>query len=351
MGASDTSPRILITRLSHLGDCLHALPLVNALREQFPRAFLCWVVERPAEQLLDRHPALDRLIVVEPRWLKSWRTVQALRRELRSLDLSIAIDPQSLSKTALVARLSGASRRIGFARPSGRELAPWLHNELVHPRTTHVVDRYLELALPLGIREPRVRFDLPQDAAASAAIAGFVRESHLGCGFAVMNPGAGWKSRLWSNRRYGLVARELGERRRLPSVVAWAGPEERRWAEEIVAHSGGHALLAPPTNLRELAALLRTARLFLGSDTGPLHLAAALGTPCVSLHGTTQREVSGPYGPGHVALQAYYHQGSSRQRRAADNRAMLAIDVESVGAACGQILAQQRPRDAEAQAA
>lgn len=336
------SPRILISRLSHIGDCILTLPVLNTLRAYFPGAFIGWVVESPSDQLLDLHPALDQVIVVKRGWMKSPGRVRELRRQLRSLSLDISVDPQSLTKSSFVSWLSGARRRVGFARGVGRELAPWLNNQLCHPETTHVVDRSLELLRTLGIRAPHVEFGIQEGPAAQAMIEQYIRTSHLACGFSVLNPGAGWASRRWPVSRFASVARHLGQKHSLPSVVAWAGDEERGWAEHIVTRAGGHALLAPKTSLKELAALLRAARLYVGSDTGPLHLAVAVGTTSVVLHGTTLPEASGAYGPGHIAVQAYYQSGSSRQRRNAENHAMRAIEIDMVCGACDRAIANQR---------
>lgn len=335
------SPRILISRLSHIGDCILTLPVANTLRAHFPNAYLAWIVERPSDQLLKKHDALDNLIVLDRGWMKSPRRVLRLRNQLRSLHFEITVDPQSLTKSAVPAWLSGARRRLGFAYGIGRELAPVLNNQLTHPGETHVVDRSLELLRTLGIRAPRVEFRVPNDPTACAAIDSYIRQAHLGCGFAVLNPGAGWRSRRWPPSRYARVARQLGQKCGTPSVVTWAGNRERDWAHEIVARSGGHALMAPMTNLTELAMLLKSARLFVGADSAPLHLAAAVGSTCIGLHGTTLPAVSGAYGPHHVPVHAYYHGGSSRQRRKASNEAMLAITTENVFEACEQVLARK----------
>jgi lipopolysaccharide heptosyltransferase I len=334
------SPRILITRLSHIGDCIHAFPLAHALRERFPKSFIAWVVERPADQLLRLHPALDKVIVLPRRWYHRASEVVRAVRELRPLGIDVSIDPQSLSKKAFVGRACGARKRIGFARPAGRELAPLLNNVRVAPNATHVVDRYMELLSPLGIVGAPAKFSLAADPAAARTVGRFLSANRLESGFAVINPGAGWASRLWPAERFGMTARHLGEAHELPIVVTWAGEQEKEWAEEIVSRSAGHAIIAPPTNLAELAGLLRKARLFVGSDTGPLHLAAAVGAPCVSLHGATLAEVSGPYGPQHITVQHHYQGRAGRKRRGAANEAMLAIDVEAVCSACDAILAR-----------
>lgn len=334
MLGSDPS-RYLIVRLSAVGDCILSMPVACALRRHDPHAFIAWVVEPLAAKLLHGHTCIDELIVVPRGWWKSPRELKQLRSKLRSLAIDTAIDVQSLSKSALVAWLSGAKRRIGLRRPWGRELSLVMNNVRVSPSSTHVVDGFLELLRPLGIDSPEVEFRIPEDPAAAAKIAGLV-DSPL----AIINPGAGWASKQWPVERYAQVAAHLGRRHALRSFVVWHGDTERACAEQIVAGSAGHAILASPTNLTELAALARRAALFIGSDTGPLHLAAAVGTPCVGMYGTSRAERTGPYGPGHARLQAWYQDGTSRQRRNADNAAMRAITVEDACRACDEVLAR-----------
>jgi lipopolysaccharide heptosyltransferase I len=342
----DPSPRILIARLSAVGDCIHTAPLATALRRQFPRAFIAWVVQGGTAGLLESHPAIDRVIAVKKNWLRSPQDVARLRSKLRSLQFDVAIDPQSLSKSAIAAWLSGAPRRIGFARPQGRELAPLLNNQTIAPTATHVVDRYLELMRPLGVTPGPVNFELHAPAEAKLFAVRTIDELHLRTGFAALNPGAGWDSKLWPAERYGKVARFLGEKLQLPSLALWSGEREKVWAETIVARSGGHAVLAPSTTLPQLAALAAAAKIFVGADTGPLHLAAAMGTPCVGLYGPTRPEECGPYGQDHQAVQAYYQDGTSRERRGRDDSAMQAISVEMVYEACGSVLSRRRERAA-----
>jgi ADP-heptose:LPS heptosyltransferase len=156
-------------------------------------------------------------------------------------------------------------------------------------------------------------------------------------GYAVLNPGAGWDSKRWPVERFADVARHLMSRD-VPSIVAWAGETERAWAEQIVAESKGTATLAPPTSLLELAAILNRARLFVGSDTGPLHLAAAVGTRCVALFGASRGEACGPFGNGHITLQAALDESAGRKRPGADNWAMREITSDAVCAACDEVL-------------
>jgi heptosyltransferase-1 len=337
--AVNHDPRILICRVSAIGDCILTMPMLCALRDSFPRAYIAWIVERAAAPLLKDHACLDQLIVVNKGWLKSPREILNLRRQLRELRFDVAIDPQSLTKSSFAAFLSGARDRIGFAKPRGRELSVWLNSQLIVQTATHLVDAQLQLLAPLGVTEPRVRFAVPRDEAAELAMHAALQTLHLGCPFAAINVGAGWDSRLWPTQQYGRVAKHLAEKHRLPSVVTWAGDRERAWAQEVVTYSGGNAFLAPPTTLTELTALLRRARIFIGSDTGPMHLAAAVGIPCIGLHGTTRPEESGAYGEKHQVVQARYQSGTARERRKASNDAMREISAEAVCAACDTSLA------------
>ncbi len=155
-----------------------------------------------------------------------------------------------------------------------------------------------------------------------------------------MNPGAGWPSKLWPTERYAAVIRHLAQRRQLPSLVTWAGSGERAMAEEVARCAGAAAQVAPATALPELAALCRRARLFVGADTGPLHLAAAVGTPCVGLYGPWPAARHGPYGPQHVALQEMVFEGPTRARRTAPPIYMESISAEMACEACDRVLLQ-----------
>lgn len=334
-------PRILVVRLSAMGDLIHGVPVLNALREAMPDAFLGWVAEGRNADLLEGHPALDRLIRVPRRWLKSPRAVVALRRELRSLRFDITLDLQSLTKSAVAAWLSGARRRIGFGGCLGREFSRLLNNELFHSSAHHVVDRYLSILEAVAIVDPAVRWNFPERVADGQFADSFLRNQNLlASRFAILNPGAGWASKRWPAQRYGELARHLAQEHQLPSVAVWGTPAERPLAEQIVRASEQTALLAPPTSMTELAALARRARLLVGSDTGPLHLAVAVGVPSVSLHGTSLATQTGAYGPQNRSLQVAYD-NSHGKRRQADDSAMRAITTRMVCDACSELLAPE----------
>lgn len=353
--ADSTSPRILIVRLSAIGDTVLSVPVLCALRDRFPKATLGWIVERTSAQLLRGHQDLDHLIEVPRGWLKSPRIAWQTARRMRKIGFDISLDLQGLTKSAVTAWLSGAKRRLGFTRCEfeGRELSTWINTELVQPTADHVVDRGLELLRPLGFEAPAhgdssntaklsVNFRLPDYEQSNATMSRFILERGLGAGFVVVNTGAGWPSKLWPADRYADVARWLGKTWHLPTVVTWAGTAEQETAHQIIIRAGGHAHMAPPTSLTELASLARRARLFVGSDTGPLHIAAAVGTPCVGLYGPMPAQRCGPYGQQNIALQKVNLAGKLKNRRRMTNESMLTISVDDVCTACDTIMNRSR---------
>lgn len=335
---NSTSPRILIVRLSAIGDIIHGIPILNAIRDTYPSAHIGWVVEGAGAMLLQGQPALNALLVTRKGWLKSLSEVMRIRREMRSHCFDIAIDLQGLTKSALAAWLSGAPVRIGLGGHDGKELSQWFYNKTVTPDAEHVIDRSLQLLTAIDIKEPSPRFSLPADEESDAKAAAVITDMQLESGFAVLNPGAGWPSKRWPPERFSEVALSLKLKHNLPSVVTWAGELEKSLAKQICDTAVDAAIMAPPTTLRELAALLNHARIFVGSDTGPLHLAVAAGTPCVGLYGPMPAERNGPYGTKHIALQQMRIDGTSRERRQASTEAMEAITVEQVNQACDRIL-------------
>ncbi len=325
-----TIPRILVTRLSHIGDCVLTLPLVVELRKAFPNAVITWAIERPGFNLLRGHPDVDRWVIVPRNWLRKWTGIGRLRKTLRGLDVDLAVDPQSLTKSAALAWMSGARRRIGMGGHHGRELSPWLNNIRIVPESSHLVDRSIELLRGLNIATVPSVPVLPIAPPAVKPITRWLNASLGVRTFVAINPGASWPSKRWEPARFAAVARFCKDRYEFRSVVTWAGEEEFEIAQHIVGESRGAAVVAPRTNLQELAALLERAVLFVGCDSGPMHIAAAVGTPCIALFGPTRPQESGPYGPGHYAIQAWYQGGGHRQRRTAANDAMRDISTEQV---------------------
>ncbi len=282
----------------------------------------------------------DELIEVPRGWLKSPREVWRLRRRLRAAGFTTSIDLQGLTKSGIAARLAGAPQRIGFGDEKGRELSRWFINTPIITTAPHIIDANLELLRPLGIDQAAAEFNLPEREPDRQTAEAIIGNAGFGRGFAVVNPGAGWPSKLWPAQRYARVAQHLGRAWSVPTLVVWAGDQERAWADEIARGSAGYARVAPPTSLTQLAAITRRARLFIGSDTGPLHLAAAVGTTCIGLYGPMPSERNGPYGLQHIAIQPCRFEGTSRERRKPPAALMEAITVEMVCDACDCIVAR-----------
>lgn len=302
--------RLLVVRLSALGDCLHTLPLVDRLRAAMPEARLGWAIGGPAAPLLEGHPQIDRFHVL-PRRARAggsrrewWSSLRKLRREMVAERWEVALDVHGLTKSGLVALYSGAPRRIGFEGPESRELNRFFLTERAPTPEGphHVVERNLSVLGALGL-DPAPDGAaspgrLPDYAEERARIARWWDRSPLeGRPFAVLQPGTTWTTKIWPEGSFGRLARELPTALDLDVVVLWGGADEEEKARRIVvAADSPRVHPAPPTDLRDLAALIGSASLAVGNDSGPLHLAAALGVPCVGIHGATDPVRNGPWG-------------------------------------------------------
>ena len=291
--------RILFVKLGSIGDVVHTLPALAAVRRAVPGAEISWVVERGAAEILRDNHFLKSLIEVDTKGLRRWplsgETLPATRRQLRRLRASpfdLAIDFQGLLKSALVARLSGARRRAGFDRASLREpLSRLLLTRTVEvPARIHVIRKNLALAAgALGVELPTASDSFEFPVAVSDA---HEREADeivqlVGRRFTILNPGGGWPTKLWDAARYGALADALFVAHGLRSVVTY-GPGERELAGRVVnASRAGAAVAASPT-LKGFYALARRAAVYVGGDTGPTHLAVAAGAPVVGLFGPTE---------------------------------------------------------------
>jgi len=334
----DAPRAIVFVKLSAIGDVLHGVPAAVAAKRRFPRTRIGWVVEGRAADVLSGHPCIDHLFRLPRGWLKSPAAVWSLRRQLRGFDADVAVDMQGLLKSGVATWLTGARLRIGHAAPESREYS-WLSlTRTVPAGGGHVVDRNLGLLAPLGIYAPAAAFDMPDWPVSRERMQQWLASLRLSAPPVLLNPGAGWPSKLWPEERFAAVARGLHERHGRSSVVVWGGDRERAAAERIAAAAPRCAIVAPPTSLQDLGTLARLARLFVSGDTGPLHLAAAVGTPCVGLFGPVPAERNGPYGAGHAAVEPPATLRPEWRDRKTDTLAMAGIDVDRVLAACDRLL-------------
>ena len=290
------SHRFLLVRLGSLGDVIHAIPTAAALRARFPEARIDWLVDPRYVPLLEIVRGLDSRIAVNTRKLGQTASIVG---DLRKVGYTAVIDLQGLLKSAVLAKAVGAERTIGFERAHLRErtAAPF-YSHRVAPEATHVVFKNLALLEPLGSRDTRAAFplEIPHSLAAEGVRARFGGEP-----YGVINPGAAWPNKRWPPDRFGALAAAVRERFGLRSIVLW-GPGEQTLAEQVANASGGAAELAPATEITDVFAIARHARILISGDTGPLHIGGAVGTPLVALFGPTRAERNGPWSTEDVVV-------------------------------------------------
>jgi len=301
--------RLLVVRLGSLGDLVHTLPAVAALRRAYPEAEIDWLVDAVHEEFLGLASSVTSVVALSGRTVGAWLDV---RRRLRARRYDVAADFQGLVKSAALARLSGARRVIGFDRRALREpAASVFYRERVNVgERGHVIEKNLRLATSLGAPSGPLEFPLRAvESGAARTVA-----SQVGGPYALINPGAAWPNKRWPPERFGRLAHWLQEQHALSSVVLW-GPGEIAAAEAVAAASDGTARVAPETRLPDLVALARGAALMVSGDTGPMHIAAAVGVPVVTLFGPSDPGRNGPWRSADVALSRYDSCACHYQRR------------------------------------
>jgi heptosyltransferase-1 len=348
--------RLLIVRLSAMGDVIHTLPAVHALRQAFPEAHTGWLIEERWAELLCAagsprrgarsalRPLVDEVHTVNLKaWGKSPFSVSTLQRvatvwnDVWDAGYDVAVDLQGAMRSALLARLSGVRVVVGAAEPRESPASLWYTRKVVaHGR--HVVEQNLSVARALiehlpQASPPDISGDFPRHPAAEARVE--QRLVELGIGdFIILNPGAGWGAKRWPAERYGEVAGKLAEQG--VGAILNYGPGEEDLVRTAETASGG-AAKAMSCTITELIALTRRARLFIGGDTGPLHLAAALRVPVVAIFGPTDPARNGPFGTRSIVLRSA-ESVTSHARRGEADEGMLAIGSEAVVEAANKLL-------------
>src|SRR5579864_4105593 len=356
--------KILIVRLGAMGDILHALPVVTGIRAALPDATIGWLVEERWSDLLaagEQNPGATAragfvrggaekpvVDIIHPVNTRRWRgallrpsilgEMRAARRAMRSIHYDVALDFQGAIKSAWFAKLTGASRRAGFVNPR-EPVARFLYSakfsrsgehviEQNHALAAQALEKYLE-GKSLKLLPPQLPYDPAAESWADAEI------KKLGiASFAIMNPGAGWGAKQWPPERYGQVAQALA-RHNLKTLVNAARGEEPL-AQAVIQASQGHAFTISCT-IGQLIVLTRRARLFFGGDTGPLHLAAAIGIPVVGLFGPTDPARTGPFGTRAVALRHPESKTTFSHHKHPDE-GLLKITVDEVVSAARHLL-------------
>ncbi|MBI1748221.1 MAG: lipopolysaccharide heptosyltransferase I [Acidobacteria bacterium] len=297
--------RILILKLGSIGDIVHTLPAVAALRRRYPQARLDWVVETRAKTILENCPVVDALIEIDTRrWRRrpfAYTTIHEctdLMRGLRRARYDVAIDFQGLMKSATLAFISGAEVRVGFAGTHLREAAAqFLYTQKVTPgpaQHTHIITQNNALVQSLGVPVEEWTFPIAVTAEDEAYVEGQLQKLGV-TRYAIINPGGGWVNKLWPAERYGQLASRLWTDCGLKTVVT-AGPAEGELVYRVLRQAPSQSTVFLPTTIKQLVPLAKRASFFIGGDTGPLHIAAAVGTPIIGLYGPTLPARNGPFG-------------------------------------------------------
>jgi heptosyltransferase I len=332
-------------KLGSIGDIVHTLPSLAAIRRALPNAEISWVVERRSAEILRDNPILDRLIEVDTKALRrgpmSGETLRAPRQQLRRLRASafdLALDFQGLLKSATIARLSGARRIFGFSRSGLREPPSrfLLSRRIEVPPRLHVIRKGLELARgSLGIEVPReaVDFEFPIAIKPVHECEAAELSARADGNYAILNPGGGWPTKLWSVERFGALADHLWLQHGLYSLVSH-GPGEAELAHAVVQACTTQKASTVNLSLKGFSALAKGARVYVGGDTGPTHLAIAVGAPIVGLFGPTEWWRNGSPYPDDICVER--NEIDCREdchRRACSKWICMDIEVERVAAA------------------
>jgi heptosyltransferase I len=335
--------KILIIKTSAIGDVIHTLPSLAALRQKYPQARIDWLVEEAAARVLLGHPQLDRVLVSKRkhwtrqvktgRWRQTWQEVHALVRELRAERYDLLIDFQNLLKSGVFVWLAKAERKAGFGRGMEHSECSYLFlNERIAPVSMdlHAVDRELLLLKALGVEGAGVNLELPIMPAERQAAEELLRRkgTDLAKPLLAINPMTTWETKHWQAEKFSELADRLQDEF---AVVFTGGIGDHSAIETICNRMPQPAInLAGDTDLKTLAALYERAAMVVSTDTGPMHVAAAVGTPVVALFGPTAPWRTGPYGDGHVVVRENLDCSPCFKRHCSSRECMKRIAVDRV---------------------
>ena len=335
---------ILILKLGSLGDVVHTLPLVNVLRDNFPHVRIGWVIEKRFSDLIKGHPSVDEMFVFD-RGKSISRTFSAfigILRKIRSKKYDIIIDLQGNLKGSLFVLLSGCCRRMGFKRGSSRidTVSTFFTNRKVAEEGSHIIEHNLSFAKVLGAEgrnvndmgyQENISFRIPVLESARRDIDDFMRGKNIqDRRIVIIHPGVTWVTKRWAPENYSLLAERIAERFSNSAIVITAGPGEESLANKIRESCSAHTVVAGNMNLPRLVALLDRCEVFIGSDTGPLHLTAALGRRVIGLYGPTDPVRNGPWGDVNFVIRKEIPCSGCWRRRCSDIRCMNEITVSDV---------------------
>ncbi|MDO9464875.1 MAG: lipopolysaccharide heptosyltransferase II [bacterium] len=334
--------KILIIKPSSMGDIIHALPVLATLRKHYPKAEIAWIVKNKFSGLLAENPDLTDVIPFDN------NSFLQLINILRKKKFDVALDLQGLFRSGILAYFSKASRRIGFSKINSRELSHIFYNHKVTPpqKAVHVVDKNLSLLEPLGISEYIYDFKIPISAQDLRFAKDFFTSEKLvpkRDKIIMLNPGAGWPTKRWPAENFPRLADKLTKDSSANSnanakvIISW-GPQEKGLIENIKSNENNRIAIMPQSTIKQLAAIIKSCDLFVGSDTGPTHLAAALEVPVVGLYGPSDPKRNGPYGTKNIIIQKDIPCASCWKRKCDRIDCMKNISVDEVFEACMKLL-------------
>ena len=331
--------KILIIKLSSIGDVIHTLPSLYAIRRRYPDAVIDWLVEEDASRLVNGHNLLnDCIIVRRKRWLKkplsaeTWQEASIILKTLRDREYDIVIDFQGLIKSGIWTFLSKGKRRVGFRRR--RELSSIFLNEALPPYNPdlHAVDRYQKLAQHIGAEVTNVEFPLSISENERQNAISILKENGVleGQLFIVVNPMARWETKLWGNDRFASLCNLITDKFDMRVVLTGSGSMVSE-IDKIIAMTNGRTVnLAGKTDLKELTAIICYSKLMITVDSGPMHIAAAIGKPVIALFGPTAPWRTGPYGDRHIVIRKGLPCSPCFLKKCKDVKCMKEIKVEDV---------------------
>ena len=318
-------PKFLVVRLGSLGDIVHTFPAVAALRETFPGGKIVWVTDRRWQELVKSSGLANEIWLLDTRSLQS---ISTMRKRVHDEGFDASIDYQGLWKSAAIPFLAGVSKRIGFSSETVREFGvPILYSDKVRVSGTHIAEQNGELSLQVGTRKGIGEFSLHAPVAAKQAVSNTLHAEGVGEYF-VLSPGGGWISKCWPAERYGQLAMRLHAEHGVRSVINF-GPGEEALVERVVAAAGDEKPLCCSAEFGQLMALLQAAKAVVAGDTGPLHLADALGTKVVAIFGPTDPARNGPFFGKGTVLRAKNVE-STYKRQDMPHPSLLEISVDDV---------------------
>lgn len=329
--------RILIILHGSIGDVTRALPLANLVRRGYPKARIAWAVEPAALPLVEHHRALDEVILFDRR--RWWKSLVPFLRKIRSNRFDLVLDLQRHLKSGLISRWSGAPVRLGFHRRDAKEFN-WLFNTHYIPAIGDGISKlahYLKFADILALESGPIEFHLQFTQEEEGKVGKMLRQ--VDGPFAVFFVGSSWESKRWFSAQTARCAEEIQQRYGL-EIVLLGGREDIRFADEIGNHGGLRVMnWVGQTSLRESIGVLSRAKVAIGPDTGLMHLAAAVGTPVISLWGPTSPQRTGPYGYEDLIVLGKAACSPCYLRRCPIGRVcMQSIDIEDIAAKVGRAL-------------